>query len=199
MTPEQVIEALGVSEEAMTEENGQTCTVGLTHTVCFGEETDALVFSFRQNASGSFCLVSAEAIYPDEADMEVVLRELQETYGETSKTFTRLQPAPDGQTVREKTLIESEHFAFWNSEACPRNYLAGAKLEQFREMARQAGAGLTGGEDYTAYLMTAPLCQITWTDDAGWNGLELQEDFIYAQNRVRWSGTGLIMLAELDG
>ena len=73
MTPEEVMAAYGVSQDAVTtSDSGEQPAFAIEQLECFGETTSHAVFSFQEDDAGVLRLVNVLLVYPDEADMAQV-------------------------------------------------------------------------------------------------------------------------------
>lgn len=167
MTPEEVMAAYGVSQDAVTtSDSGEQPAFAIEQLECFGETTSHAVFSFQEDDAGVLRLVNVLLVYPDEADMAQVKAQLTSTYGSSVQQFTSLRTGAGGVGYEEETLAETQHFAFWHSATPVTQYLSGEDLEAFQKAAEQTDAQMQANGAWKDYAQQMPLVRITWEDDA---------------------------------
>lgn len=100
-TPEAVIEALELETEAVENEDGKTCVVQAEEMDFFGGQARVL-FRFMRGADGTdtpYGLSRIEAHFSEDTDMDAVLTELTQLYGEGSQIRPRQFDIRDGELV----------------------------------------------------------------------------------------------------
>ena len=191
MTPEEVMAAYGVSQDAVTtSDSGEQPAFAIEQLECFGETTSHAVFSFQEDDAGVLRLVNVLLVYPDEADMAQVKAQLTSTYGSSVQQFTSLRTGAGGVGYEEETLAETQHFAFWHSATPVTQYLSGEDLEAFQKAAEQTDAQMQANGAWKDYAQQMPLVRITWEDDAQLPGT-VTGSVSYPKNRVEFNASNL--------
>lgn len=197
MTPEEVMAAYDVSEDAVTTSgSAEQPAFAIDGLECFGETTRNTVFSFQKDETGALHLVNVLLVYPDEADMDQVKSQLTDTYGSRVRQFTSLRTGAGGVGYEEETLAETEHFAFWHSTTPVSRYLNEEDLEAFSKVAEQKDAQMNANGAWKDYTQQMPLVRITWEDDAQLPGT-VTGSFSYPKNRVEFNASNLHFLPQM--
>lgn len=198
MTPEEVMTACGFSADSImdSEAGEEPHTFGVENWECFGAKTQNAVFTFQADENGVQRLVHVSLVYPDDADMAEVKRQLTDTYGSSLKQFTSLTAGGGGTGYQEEVLEETDHFAFWHSTVSVSEYLDEAQMRAFLETAERRDAELNAGGAWKAYALEIPLVQITWEDDAQLPG-QVSGSFSYPKNQVEFNASILHYLPEM--
>ena len=143
ITMEEVLEIYGVNKGTvtnLTENENDSYFVLENGQEMFGEKTSQIYFSF---VDASFSgkpqkLYEIRAVYPDDADMENVLKKMKKDFGKTVPDIT-LYPL---HSMTASEYEENENAAYWTSqsvkEAVPKE-----NAEEYKEMWRNFQQGLT--------------------------------------------------------
>ena len=130
MTLQEVMDAYQITPESagvtVLDDQSAFRIEGLT---LFGVKTDNVLFAFQQ-ADGK--LSHVRLAYPNDADMQTVRQQLQTLYGDSVKRHTRLE-----HDLREATMEETEHFAFWHSATPISGYLNAEDWAAFQRLAQK--------------------------------------------------------------
>ncbi len=143
ITMEEVLETCGVDKDTVTNltenENDSYFTLENGQEL-FGEKTSQISFSFVDASfSGkSKKLYEIRAVYPDDADMENVLKKMKKDFGKTVPNIT-LYPL---HSMTASEYEENENAAYWTSksvkEAVPKE-----NAEEYEKMWENFQQGLT--------------------------------------------------------
>lgn len=143
ITMEEVFETYGVNKDTvanLTENENDSYFVLENGQEMFGEKTSQIYFSFVDASfSGkSQKLYEIRVVYPDDANMENVLKKMKKDFGETVPNIT-LYPL---HSMTASEYEENENAAYWTSssvkEAVPKE-----NAEEYKEMWGSFQKGLT--------------------------------------------------------
>ena len=174
MTRAEVLEAYDMEREDASEwqDDGYGTTFAVEGQKLFGEETGRIRFEFLDIGSGTqqLCAVSVE--YPDDADMNRVLKNMRKEYGDTVPEITMYQPATESPGILvEEHVAESETMKVWGSafvnQEIPEEHFADYRTlwsgPSPLEVKEASGEELYG---------KSRLAGILWSDDGGVPGAE---------------------------
>lgn len=164
----------------------------------FGQKTTNTIFYFQSQADGKADLVKVLLNYPDDADMQLVRKELQNAYGGSMKQYTLLRQ--NGASYEEEIKEKTEHYAFWHSKLPISEYLNKTDMEAFQQFATSKDEELNAGGAWITYMQNAPLVTITWEDDAKLTGnltIPADSNFSVVKNQVVFNASILHELPQL--
>lgn len=130
----------------------------------FGQKTSNVIFSFQSGADDKACLAKVQLNYPDDADMQLVRKHLQNAYGSSMKRYMVLSQS--GSHYMARVQEETEHYAFWHNSLRISEYLNEEDLAVFQRLAEDKDEELEAAGAWIAYVQNAPLVVLTWEDDA---------------------------------
>lgn len=191
MTIQEVMDAYQVTPETegvtVLDDQSAFRVEGLT---LFGVKTDNVIFAFQQ-ADGK--LSHVRLAYPDDADMQTVRQQLQTLYGDSVKRHTRLE-----YDLREATIEETEHFAFWHSATPISGYLNAEDWAAFQRLAQKKDEEQNAGGAWSAFMEKEPLVVLTWQDDASYpDNMTVSDDLpAMPKNKVVFNASILHYLPE---
>lgn len=174
MTRAEVLEAYDMEREDASDwqDDGYGTTFAVEGKKLFGEETGRIQFEFLDIGSGTqqLCVVSVE--YPDDADMNRVLKNMRKEYGDTVPEITMYQPSTESPGILvEEHVAESETMKVWGStfvnQEIPEEHFA-----DYRTLWSGLSPLEVKEESWEEFYGKSRLAGILWSDDGGVPGAE---------------------------
>ena len=176
MSPGEVVEAL---ELDVSEYTIQSDLLTVTSPDCFGVPAEKLVIQFSMTDENSYTILQMGIVYPDDADMDAVYRELCELYGTPEKMhrfyILDLSVAEDIEQGRVNETYQIQNgvpvvskssddgMKYWSGTHTLRTYLDEEELSDF---CQEYYADLS--EDiFREYADNQTLTYLFWTDSGG--------------------------------
>lgn len=174
MTRAEVLEAYGIEREDTSEwmDSVYGTSFAVEGQKLFGEETGRIRFEFLDIGSGTkqLCVVSVE--YPDDADMDRVLKNMRKEYGDTVSEITMYQPMTVIPGILAKEHVaESETMKVWGSafvnQEIPEEHFA-----DYRTLWSGPFPLDVNEENWGEFYEKSRLAGVLWSDDGGVPGAE---------------------------
>ncbi len=167
MTLEEVLDAYGITRDDtdLLEEGDTGSAFAVSGREVFGEEASRILFQFidPEKGNGEPKLCAAEISYPDDADMENVLKEMEKAYGDTLpdvRIFSMFDSLDSGG-IPQNDYIEAEDLKLWGSctvgEAVPEE-----QKDDFGELWEELQTGLTA-DNWESFSNEARLATAVWS------------------------------------
>lgn len=195
MTAEEVLEAFGATwADAEILSAGNTgVSFALEGRELFGEKTDRMIFQFidLKKGAGRPVLCGAEVIYGDGADMESVLREMKQAYGETLPQISRfglLQPLGTGE-LPQYDYADSGVQRLWGTSTVAERVPQAREADYIR-MWKEIQSGLTE-ENWPKFAQDARLVTVIWSLDG--------EGTLGQKNALSYDAFNYVVYREAEG
>lgn len=167
MSVEETFDAFGITKEDTASyddyEKGGVTVFSINDYELFGEPASKIVFNFmdlKDNGNGALCEI--KVIYPQSADMDHILEEMQKTYGETVPNFS----VYDGYQISDQEMAEikfseSEDLKLWASKPVT-EYIPQNESEHYRNLWENYQPGLVD-ENWDLFSQNARMVTVNWS------------------------------------
>lgn len=181
MSMEETVNAFGIKKEDIIsyDKSGKAPSFSIQGYELFGEITSQIIFNFidlEDNKNPVFC--TAKVIYPENTDMNHVLEEMKEMYGETVSSFRIYE----GYQASNDSLLgvqyeESESVKLW-AESPIGELIPEKKSDEYRELWKKFQPNLNAN-NWDTFSQNARTAAVVWSDQEDINMLSF-----YAYNSV---------------
>jgi hypothetical protein len=132
----------------------------------FGEKSSETRFHFGDIKGKNPTLIAVEVRYPDDVNMDMVLKKMQKTYGSTVSEFSIFDYFTIFDDKLEETkYVEADHLKLWSSKKSILKYIPENEIEIYRELWSKYQTPVTEDENWKRFSNDGKLVSIAWTDD----------------------------------
>jgi hypothetical protein len=138
----------------------------------FGEKTSKIIFNFINLKKGDPKLCSVRVTYPEDADMNKVLKEMKKEYGETVsdiRIYDLFQVFEN--KLPEKNYAESDHLKLWASKKSVFQSIPANQYANYSNRWENYQPSLSK-DNWDTFSQNARLVTVVWSDNGEFPSLE---------------------------
>lgn len=155
----------------------------------YGEKTSEIIFNFVNFDAESSKLCAVSVIYPDNADMDKIYKEMKKEYGKTVSNISIYNLfTPFEDTLSEKKYSESAHLKLWASNKSIFQSISEQERESYCDLWKNYQTALND-ENWNTFSQTAKMATVIWTDNAEINSID--------KNSLEFNGYNLLVYDEI--
>lgn len=174
MSVEETFESCGITkmDTNLYNEAGRGTMFRIVNYPLFGENTSEIIFNYIDFAdNGTMELCAVRAIYPKNADMNHVLKNMKKSYGETVSDITSyLHFSAFGDVLEEKRYTESEQLKIWADKTVA-DYIDNGKEADYEKLWEFFQTGLNA-DTWDEFSQNARMVKVTWSTEEDINTLD---------------------------
>lgn len=175
MSVEETLDSYGLTAEdtSLYNVSGRGAVFVIDGHEAFGEKTSKIIFNYIDFAdNGRYELCDVKVLYPDSADMTLVLRELQKAYGKTvPEVVIYEQLSPFGsEALAKHSYAESDEVKLWAGSVVA-DFIPKAESESYEKGWEFFQTGLTP-ENWNEFTQNARTVSLIWSTEGEENMLK---------------------------
>lgn len=188
MTMSEVLNAYGITEKDTSyyDDNNAFSIKGYE---LFGEKTSEIIFDFINLKQGDSKLCSISVTYPDNADMNSVLKKMKNLYGDTVpeiSIYDLFQIFEDKLNVRKYSA--ADHLKLWASKKSVLESIPNKGNGQYKDIWKNYQTSLSD-ENWDTFSQNAKMVTIVWSDNGEFPST--------GKNTLNFNGYNLVVYNEI--
>lgn len=155
----------------------------------FGEKTSEIIFDFINLKQGDSKLCSISVTYPDNADMNSVLKKMKNLYGDTVpeiSIYDLFQIFEDKLNVRKYSA--TDHLKLWANKKSVLESIPNKGNGQYKDIWKNYQTSLSD-ENWDTFSQNAKMVTIVWSDNGEFPSIE--------KNTLNFNGYNLVVYNEI--
>jgi hypothetical protein len=132
----------------------------------FGEKSSKIHFYFADIKGENPKLCAIEVIYPEDSDMEIILKNMKKIYGDQVSEYSIFSYfTPFEATLSENKCVETDHLKLWASEKSILDWIPKNEIKQYREIWAKYQTPIAVDKNWDIFLDRGKMVSIAWTDN----------------------------------
>jgi hypothetical protein len=152
----------------------------------FGEIAKEVSFYFYNSK-----LYQIEAIYPDDVNMDIVLKNMKKSYGSTVSKISIFDYFLINDTLNFDECVQTEHLKLWSLQKSIIDSIPVNEVEEYRRLWQQYLSPLKEDESWNKFSNDGSLVSIAWTDN---NEIPVMSKY---KNRLFFDGGNYLIYNEI--
>lgn len=174
MSVEETFDSCGITktDTNLYEEGGRGTAFRIVNYPLFGENASEIIFNYIDFAdNGTMELCAVRAVYPENADMDHVLKNMKKSYGATIPDITGyLRYSVFGDVLEEKRYVESENLKIWADKTVAESIGKG-NGQDYEKPWEFFQTGLNA-DTWDEFSQNARMVKVTWSTEENVNTLD---------------------------